>query len=81
MSTDQLTAHLEQLLALPPEARFWLANALLDSVDDQADFPKDCDPEFLAELQRRCAEMTSNPAMGRSHEEVMEEARRIIECA
>jgi putative addiction module component (TIGR02574 family) len=81
MSTDQLSAHLEQLLALPPADRFWLATALLESVDDGADFPSDHDPAFLAELQRRCAEMASNPEIGRSHEEVVEEVRRIVECA
>ena len=81
MPTDPLIAQLEQLLALPPEARFWLANALFDSVEDQAEFREECDPEFLAELLRRSAELASGQAVGRSHEEIMEEARRIIECA
>ena len=75
MSIDQLTA---EALALPPEDRETLAHALLDSVQNQEE--PGFDAECLREINRRVEELDSGAVQGIPHEEVMREARRIIEC-
>jgi putative addiction module component (TIGR02574 family) len=67
----------ELALALPPEERADLAEILLESLDDAAAPISD---EFLRELQRRDDEMDSGKVVGRSHEEVMAEAKRRLQC-
>jgi hypothetical protein len=80
MSTDEFTAQLEQLLALPPATRMELAYALLDSVDEPTG-GQPCDDARSVEIAlRRSAELSAGVNVGRSHEEIMDEARRIIEC-
>ncbi len=75
MSIDQLTA---EALALPTEDREALAYTLLDSVPakDEPEF----DEDFLRELHRRGEELDSGAVQGIPHEEVMREARCIVEC-
>ena len=75
MSIDQLTA---EALALPLEEREVLAHALLDSIGDQEDF--EIEPEYLKEILRRAEELDSGAVAELSHEEVMESARKALEC-
>lgn len=74
MSIDQLTA---EAMALPPEERLTLAHALFESVPEEEE---EFDPEFIRELMRRVEELDSGKVAELSHEEVMQEARRILEC-
>ena len=71
-------AELKQLaLALPPEERADLAEVLWESLDDTVPPISD---EFLRELERRDEEMDSGKVIGRTHEEVMAEAKRRLQC-
>jgi putative addiction module component (TIGR02574 family) len=74
MSITQLK---ELALALPPEERADLAEILWQSLDDVAAPISD---EFLRELQRRDEEMDRGIGVGHTHEEVMAEARRRLQC-
>jgi putative addiction module component (TIGR02574 family) len=74
MSIAQLK---ELALALPPEERADLADVLWESLDDSVAPISD---EFLRELQRRDAEMESGKVIGRTHDEVMVEAKRRLQC-
>lgn len=63
-----------QVLALPPEQRVELAQRLWNSVENQLDE----DEAFVAELERRSAEMEAGTVKTYSHEEVMQAARKAI---
>ena len=68
-------AELKQLaLALPPEERADLAEALWESFIGEV-HPSASDSDFIAELHRRDEEMESGKAIGHTHEEVMAQAR------
>ena len=73
MSIDQLTA---EAMALPLKERLMLADALYASAPIEED--EEFDPEFTRELMRRVEEMDSGKVQGIPHEEVMEEAWRIV---
>ena len=75
MSIDQLTA---EAMALSAEERLTLAHTLLDSVPDQEE--EEFSPEFIRELMHRVEELDSGKVAELSHEEVMLEARRGLEC-
>jgi len=71
-------AELKQLaLALPPEDRADLAEVLWESLDETVPPISD---EFLRELERRDKEMESGEVVGHTHEEVMAEAKRRLQC-
>jgi putative addiction module component (TIGR02574 family) len=76
MSTEQITA---EAMALPLSERVALAQTLWQSihsglaeVDEQA---------AIREAVRRDEELSSGKVAGRTHEEVMQAARRAIGCA
>ena len=73
MSIDQLTA---EAMALPLKERLMLADALYASAPTEED--EEFDPEFTRELMRRIEEMDSGKVQGIPHEEVMQEAWRIV---
>ena len=73
MSIDQLTA---EVMALPLKERLMLADALYASAPIEED--DEFDPEFTRELTRRIEEMDSGKVQGIPHEEVMQEAWRIV---
>ena len=94
MSTDQLTAEAMatnvplqiQLLqsviincdvVLPLAERVSLAQALWESID--AELPDVDEHAAIAESIRRDEELSSGAVTGRSHEEVMDAARRALE--
>ncbi len=76
MVTEQLT---EQLMALPLAERVALAEALWESIDGSARGAGQED-DAVALAMRRDAELSSGTAVSRSHEQVMEAARRVLEC-
>ncbi len=75
MSTNQLTS---EALALPISERVSLAQALWQSID--AGLGEAKDREAVAGAIRRDEELSSGAVPGRTHEEVMQAARRAIEC-
>ncbi len=75
MTTQQLT---HAALALPLSERVSLAQSLWQSID--AGFPDADESSALAEAQRRDRELSSGAVVGRAHAEVMDSARRAIEC-
>jgi hypothetical protein len=75
METPQLT---EQVLALPLEARVHLAEALWQSIGEA--LRAGGEREAVEQAARRDAELSSGAATGRTHEEVMQTARRAIGC-
>lgn len=75
MSTEQLIA---DAMALPLSERVSLAQALWESID--ADLPEADDRAAVAEAISRDKELSSGRVVGRTHEEVMQAARRAIEC-
>lgn len=77
MSIDQLTA---EAMALPPEERLVLGHTLIDSVPVQEE-DEEFTPEYTQEILRRIEEMESGKVQGIPHEEVMEEAWRIVNAA
>ena len=74
MSTDQLTA---EALALPMEERVSLAQALWKSIN--AGLAEADEASAIAEAIRRNDELSSGAVTARSHEEVMDAARRALE--
>lgn len=75
MATRTLT---EQVMALPLEERIGLAEALWQSIGEA--LAAGGEREAIEQAARRDAEMTSGAIVGRTHEEVMEAARRAIGC-
>lgn len=75
MTTRQLA---EQILALPLAERVDLATALWQSIEEG--LQSGTEPEAIALAARRDAELTSGEVSGRTHEEVMQAARRAIGC-
>jgi len=78
MSIEQI----DQLLSLPLAERVELAQALWQSIDEAPDIDARQDEQAaVSEANRRDAELTAGTVGVRSHEQVMEAARRAIECA
>jgi putative addiction module component (TIGR02574 family) len=76
MSTQQLAA---EAMALPLSERVQLAQELWQSIDIGLD---DTDERAaVRDAIRRDQELSSGAVVGRSHEEVMQAARRAIGCA
>jgi putative addiction module component (TIGR02574 family) len=75
MSEQQLTS---EALALPLPQRVSLAQTLWESID--AGLPDTSEAAALQGAIRRDQELSSDPAVGRTHEEVMQAARRSIGC-
>ena len=75
MSTEQLIA---DAMALPLSERVALAQALWESID--AGLPEADEGAAVAEAIRRDQELSSGRVAGRTHEEVMQAARRALEC-
>jgi len=75
MSTQQITA---EAMALPLSERVSLAQALWQSID--AGLADTGEREAVREAIRRDGELSSGSVEGRTHEEVMQAARRAIKC-
>ena len=76
MSTQELTS---EAMALPISERVPLAQTLWQSIDGCLAAPKN--REAVAEAIRRDEELSSGAAQGRTHEDVMQAARRAVGCA
>jgi len=74
MTTEQLIA---DAMALPLSERVSLAQALWASID--AGLPDADERAAVAEAIRRDEELSSGRVTGRTHEEVMQAARRSLE--
>ena len=74
MSTEQLTA---EALALPMEERVSLAQTLWESIN--AGLAEAEEASAIVEAIRRNDELSSGAVTARSHEEVMDAARRALE--
>ena len=78
MSAEQLT---EQLLALPLPERVALAQALWESIDEVRDEDAvEQERAAVEQARNRDADLASGVVAGRTHEQVMEAARRVLEC-
>ncbi|HBB86157.1 MAG TPA: addiction module antitoxin RelB [Blastocatellia bacterium] len=75
MNTEQLIA---DAMALPLSERVSLAQALWESID--AGVPEANERAAVTEAVRRDKELSSRDVAGRTHEEVMQAARRALEC-
>ena len=78
MSNQQLT---QQALELPLPERVELALALWRSIEENQDLEtSDEEREIIKQASKRAAELKSGIVVGRSHEQVMEAARRALAC-
>jgi putative addiction module component (TIGR02574 family) len=75
MSAEQLK---EEAMSLPLSERVSLAQALWESIN--AGLVDTDEQAAVREAARRDRELSSGAASGRSHEEVMQAARRAIGC-
>ena len=75
MSTQQLT---DEAMALPLSERVSLAQELWQSID--AGLADPSEGEAVREAIRRDDELSTGAVAGRSHEQVMQAARRAIGC-
>jgi putative addiction module component (TIGR02574 family) len=75
MSTQQLIA---EAMALPLSERVALAQALWQSIDAAGTGTEE--HTAVADASRRDQELSSGKVAGRTHEEVMQAARRAIGC-
>jgi len=75
MSTEQTIA---DAMALPLAERVSLAQALWASID--AGLPETSERAAVNEAIQRDEELVSGKVAGRTHEEVMQAARRALEC-
>ena len=76
MSTQQLTT---EAMSLPLSERVSLAQTLWHSID--AGLADTEEREAVREAIQRDQELSSDAVVGRTHEEVMQAARRAIGCA
>ena len=76
MSTHEIET---AVMALPLSERVSLAQALWQSID--AGLADTDEREAVREAVRRDEELSSGAVAGRTHEEVMQAARRAIGCA
>lgn len=76
MSTQQL---ITEVMSLPLSERVTLAQALWQSID--AEVAETGEQAALRESIQRDRELSSGSVAGRTHEEVMQAARRAIGCA
>ena len=75
MTTEQLIA---DAMALPLAERISLAQALWESID--AGLVESDEHSAVVEAVERDDELSSGKVMGRTHEEVMQSARRALKC-
>jgi putative addiction module component (TIGR02574 family) len=75
MTSDRLIA---DAMALPLAERVLLAQALWESID--AGLPDSEERAAVNEAIQRDEELSSGKVTGRTHEEVMQAARRALEC-
>ena len=75
MTAEQLIA---DAMALPLAERVSVAQALWKSID--AGLPDTDERAAVAEAIQRKEELSSGKVIGRTHEEVMQAARRALEC-
>jgi Putative addiction module component len=75
MSNDEV---LQAAMTLPLFDRVTLAQALWASIDEGLPSSDSEDQDAIQEAKRRDAELTSGQAIGRSHEQVMAAARRVL---
>ena len=78
MATD-LEKLKSELMALPIESRAWLANTLIESLDDAID--PNAESMWLEEIRRRDAEIKSGVAKTKPAEQVLREARELLRCS
>ena len=77
--TDRLEQITQQALALAPPERDALARVLWKSLENgESSAAPDWDADYLAELRRRLDDVRSGRVECRTHEEVMEAARKAI---
>ena len=76
MSTQQLTI---EAMALPLSERVSLAQTLWQSID--AGLADTDENDAVREAIRRDEELSSGAVLGRTHDDVMQAARRAIGCA
>ena len=75
MSSDEV---LQAAMTLPLADRVTLAEALWASIDEGLPSTDREDRDAIQQALRRDAELTSGQALGRSHEQVMDAARRVL---
>ena len=75
MSRDEV---LQAAMTLPLADRVTLAEALWASIDEGAPSSQREEQDAIAQAYRRDAEMSAGRAIGRSHEQVMDAARRVL---
>ena len=75
MSNEELT---QKALALPLAVRVELAQALWESIDDPDADPTAEDREAIPLAKERDSELATQRVEGRTHEQVMESARRLL---
>jgi putative addiction module component (TIGR02574 family) len=75
VSTQELK---QKAMALPLSERVSLAQALWESIN--AGLPETDEQAAVAEAIRRDQELSSGAVTGRTHEQVMQAARRAMEC-
>ena len=75
MSFDQVTT---EAMALTPEERLTLADALYNSVPAGED--EEFDPQYMQEIQQRIEELDSGKVKGIPWEEVQAKMRREFGC-
>jgi putative addiction module component (TIGR02574 family) len=75
MTSKELTA---DAMALPLAERVSLAQALWESID--SGLPDTDERAAVNDAIRRDEELSSGKVTGRTHEEVMQAARRALEC-
>jgi putative addiction module component (TIGR02574 family) len=78
MSNERL---ISQALALPLQERVTLAEALWQSIDEEPQADSSIEErEATTHALRRDAELASGAVVGRTHDQVMDAARRLLEC-
>ena len=75
MSSDEV---LQAAMMLPLFDRVTLAQTLWASIDEGVPSSDGEDQDAIAQARRRDAELSSGQAIGRSHEQVMDTARRVL---
>ncbi len=77
MTTEQIT---QLILALPVGERVEIAQALWESLGDARPATDSQNDDAVGIAEQRDAELVSGQVVGRTHEEIIVAARRMLKC-
>jgi hypothetical protein len=77
--SNELEKLKSELMALPKESRAWLAQSLIESLDESID--SDVNAMWIEEIERRDSEVQSGQVVCKTADEALKEIRERLKCS